>query len=241
MKIFMVKQKLEELLSTKKIEENASEAFNEAAKFLMKDCLLQIRGEKFRIIELEFYYCSRDHRDCYIHDYEKGGHAKQKQFGRWYVHASGLDLTFGSDGNAGGILLRGIKKIDNDGNPSKTIYSGPINLRQPVLRDNERNVMSSFKVLDELDALDNTIVSIVKKNRPFDGDVICFSRVGLKEKASDTDASMLNRHYRYIAEYKYDSTCIHPFREKEMVAKHLLNIGKIEDLKDVLGYNLSHK
>jgi hypothetical protein len=232
----MVKQKLEELLSTQNIKKDASEAFKEAANFLMNDCLLKIGEEKFRIIELEFYYWSKNHPDCYIHDHENGGHTKQKEFGRWYVHASGIDLTFGRDGNAGGVLLRGIRNIE-----SQKILSGPINLRQPLLRDNEKNVMSSFKALDDLDAFDNIRVSIVRKDEPYVDNVICYTRVGLKGKANDTNANMLNRHYRYIAEYIHNSNCIHPFREKEKVAKHLRNTDKIKDVKEVLGYDLSHK
>jgi hypothetical protein len=242
METFMVKQTLEEFLSTENIKDDASKAFEEAAHFLMNNCLLQVGEEKYRLVELEFYYWSENHEDWYIHNHVKGGHPKQKEFGKWYVHASGLDLTFGKDGNAGGILLRGIKKINNDGKTCEPIYSGPINLRKPMLKNDEKNVMSSFEALDELDAFNNHIVSIVENVEPFNEDAICYTRVGLKEKANDTNAEMLNRHYRYIAEYMHNPECIHPFKEKEKVAKHLLlNTDKIKDEKKVLGYNLSRK
>lgn len=218
-----LKQRFREILSTNNIEKDPFNAFLHAAKLLMNESFLKIDQNEYRVIECEFYYWSKNHQDCYIHDYTNGGNAEQKKFGTWYPHPSGIDLTFGNidDATAGGILLRGSRRLDNN-----EILSGPINLRKPMLRDGDKNVMGSFGHLSEIeDAFDNSICCVVENNdHVVDKRILTSTRVGLPERKEDRNNEMKDREYRFIADF--DSQQFkHPFKEKEYVAKRAYKRG----------------
>jgi len=98
---------------------NIEESFKRIANELMNDWILKIEKSSYRIAEIEFYLKNEDkHNDPYVH-----GHKLQKEKGRWYIHASGMDLTFGDKDSFGGILIRAIYNIENE----KEYYYGPIN------------------------------------------------------------------------------------------------------------------
>ena len=97
--------------------ENIEKSFSIVATDIMNNWILKTNEISYRICELEFYYKSDSHQDPYIH-----GHELQKQMGKWYFHGSGLDLTFGSEGISGSILIRAIYNLDEE----KYIY-GPLN------------------------------------------------------------------------------------------------------------------
>ena len=60
----------------------------------------------YRIGEIEFYYYDEEnHPDIFCHIAEP-----QKTKGCWYIHQSGMDITFGDGKNFGGILIRAIVK-----------------------------------------------------------------------------------------------------------------------------------
>ena len=84
---------------------------------LLNKWVIKFGTYRYRICEIEFYLKSETHNDAYTH-----GHPLQKEKGRWYFHPSGVDITFGSDGSYGGILIRALYNIDN----GDYIY-GPLN------------------------------------------------------------------------------------------------------------------
>lgn len=86
---------------------------------------------EYAIVEIEFYYYSKDHQD-YI------TYPRNMEAGRWFFHQSGVDLTFQSnnvndnnkflikdDSSFGGILIRGIRKL-NCNDIDKEYIFGPI-------------------------------------------------------------------------------------------------------------------
>jgi hypothetical protein len=93
------------------------------AAILLQYLVLRVGDRRYRIADIEFYLHSRRHEDTYIH-----GDVEQLQCGRWYYNrAGGVDLTFGNGTDAGGILVRGLMRLDAVGG----IIYGP----QRVLRE----------------------------------------------------------------------------------------------------------
>ena len=93
--------------------------FQTIAEELMCNYVIQKGIQQYRIVEIEFYFYSRDHQDVITYP-------RDTKEGRWFFHPSGVDLTFTSNGieylkdgkykisdNAyfGGILIRGLYKL----------------------------------------------------------------------------------------------------------------------------------
>ncbi len=100
--------------------------FKRIASDLMNRFILLSGDKRFRITEIEFYYFNeRTHPDPFVHK-----HRLQLETGRWYFHASGLDLTFGDGKNFGGILLRAVCGLKNEkaGNKREEYFYGPLNV-----------------------------------------------------------------------------------------------------------------
>ena len=93
----------------------AEEWFTQIAERLMNGSVLMVGNEPHRFVEVEFYYKGEGHPDPFTH-----GDALQLETGRWYFHRTagvyrggsfkGLDLTFGSGGAYGGVLIRGSRR-----------------------------------------------------------------------------------------------------------------------------------
>jgi len=133
---------LKELLSLSKIDiknrDNYDSFFAEIAKELMCNYVIQKGDIEYQIIEIEFYLYTPNHKDIITYP-------RETDAGMWFFHQSGVDITFKSEniefadkkkknalmqGNGdkavfGGILIRGIKRInDNEffGGPQKCVY-----------------------------------------------------------------------------------------------------------------------
>lgn len=82
--------------------------FQTIAEELMCNYVIQKGIQQYRIVEIEFYFYSRDHQDVITYP-------RYIDAGRWFFHSSGVDLTFKSNGvnNAcfEGILIRGLYKL----------------------------------------------------------------------------------------------------------------------------------
>ena len=111
-------QTLRELLSDTNCR-NKDELFQEIAKELMCNHIIQKRECQYEIVEIEFYYYSQEHQDVITYP-------RKMEAGRWFFHPSGVDLTFASKGDIrlkdgkigndacfGGILIRGIQCKSN--------------------------------------------------------------------------------------------------------------------------------
>lgn len=86
---------------------------------LMNKSVLIVKGVRFRLCEIEYYYRNNEHNDEYVHGMEE-----QKKFEGFYFHKKGnsyksgtfkgLDITFGSEDKYFGVLIRSMLEIDND-------------------------------------------------------------------------------------------------------------------------------
>ncbi|MGN1254619.1 MAG: hypothetical protein ACI4T9_08545 [Prevotella sp.] len=96
-------------------DDDAERIFSEVAQELMSNYVIKKQDKQYRLLEIEFYWNSAQHPD--VSTYRR----KMKE-GYWFLHPSGLDITFPSDEDAyGGILIRTIQSIDHP----EEIYSGP--------------------------------------------------------------------------------------------------------------------
>ena len=99
--------------------------FDRIAAQLLCSTRLDVAGAPHRLTEIEFYYYdARHHPDPFTHR-----DPVQFGIGRWYFHKTGgtyrggsfkgIDLTFGSEGASGGVLIRGLER------PDGTLVDGP--------------------------------------------------------------------------------------------------------------------
>jgi hypothetical protein len=88
--------------------------FRDIAERLLGSCRLRVAGSINRLVEIEFYFDSKEHPDPFAHR-----HPEQATSGRWYFHRigesyrggsfKGFDLTFGDGVAHGGILIRSLE------------------------------------------------------------------------------------------------------------------------------------
>lgn len=98
-------------------DEAVASWFGAASEQLLNGTQLLVGREPHRFVEVEFYYHAPDHPDPFTHR-----DPVQFECGRWYFHRTrgqyrggsfkGLDLTFGSGGASGGVLIRGLETPD---------------------------------------------------------------------------------------------------------------------------------
>lgn len=183
--------------------------FEEIANMLMNNFQLKVGENYYRIIECEFYYHSEKHPDVNTHQKEE-----QFQFCEWYFNDFGLDITFGSKDEKiyGGILIRGIKKIDRNVFDNNFYISGPMK----VLRELIKNSGTIFS---------NTGINLIPNNEGFqDNKIYKSTRVNLSKY------EFKNYMYRFLVELNSS----HKFKEREIVAKN--NGLSIDEQKKLLGY-----
>ncbi|KAG9290282.1 hypothetical protein G9A89_022258 [Geosiphon pyriformis] len=104
--------------------------FTSIAKLLLKSTRLNVKNEKYALIEIEFYLKDQinQHSDPFTH-----GHREQSSCNNFYFHRigstgykggsrKGLDITFGDSSKQiyGGILIRAIQNMD-----TREIIEGP--------------------------------------------------------------------------------------------------------------------
>ena len=174
-------EQLKTLLTLKhRKQDDASKDFDRIAKALMNEWVLRVHDAAYRIGEVEFYLQNADHDDTYTH-----GHELQKTEGLWYFHASGMDLTFGQGGH-GGILIRGVLKLSNDGSDQRSRYTtGP----QNVVREVMSNIPSAS--LTSLDFGLEPDREGLLTNQP----IFKWQRIGLNKQHDD---EMAAKPYRYL-------------------------------------------
>lgn len=197
--------------------------FDNIMEYVINHLCLVVGETRYRIVEAEVYYKSIKHPDPYTH-----GVTEQMTQGGWYFNGMGLDITFGRKANTvdeniyGGILIRGIRKLDGENN----YISGVSNCLKAMFASIQHisDGRPSFYFVENENEYD------IPKYEP-----VKSTRMGLTKKSDDED-NYWERPYRYIVELKE----AHKFRQKEDVVKGLLQKGTIdlELAKEMLGYQL---
>lgn len=201
------------------------------AKKISKDIQLKINNTYYRIVDFEFYIFSEKFPDP--HTYKND---LQLEKGKLYLHASGVDITFGDGINYGGILLRSIIKLYEDSTQEtgfmKKEYNGP-----------QKVATELFSNLYPLDSQEKNEISLIDVNGNNQDatfypakKVIKTKRVGLTPKSKDFDDYYKNLSVRYIAIVPYFKQTI---KGIESILGEQVIKGEIstEQAKEILGYN----
>jgi hypothetical protein len=175
---------------------------------LMKNHVLNIRGEQYLFSELELYYHSHDdtHKDPYVHK-----RAAQLLKNSWYFHKKsdtgkytggtfkGLDMTFGDGKNYVGVLIRSIKQISG----SSLNIEGSCTCVNHILQKTETKdiaeLVSKMQQVDDIFRV-NEWLYVEKQTNPIllqitnSWKIYTSTRVGL----SEGDSFYRDKPYRFV-------------------------------------------
>ncbi len=222
-------------------QENPVAYFDQVSNLLLKNFVFKFSdGKNYRLTEIEFYCFyingTNDHPDPYTYyEFSPGKNISPsipKNCGCWYVHPSGVDITFGKDGIVcGGVLLRAATLADNVENKidkAKDI-PGPILLRNSLFGDT-----TSASLKEQFNGSEGISIIEYIEEETIDTPIIYkSSRFGLIHK--DTDRNEYDkRPYRHLTFMKKTH------KGKESIAKNLLCNKDIKlcDQKGVFGYTI---
>lgn len=180
------------------------EAFDTVAEEILNKHILVVKNKekeiRFRITEIEFYYYDKCiHPDPYVHRDNR-----QQSCGEWYFHRkgrSGLDITFGKGKNCnvfGGILLRTIQKINNEGE----LIEGPKTIHDTILEkiSNNKDKKDIKTQIEEKEIFDKTNSIFLKEREIKEKNTTYKSpRVGLFSYGKGLEWSKyIMKPYRYL-------------------------------------------
>jgi 3-methyladenine DNA glycosylase Mpg len=183
-------------------------AFREIATLVLNGVTLAVAGVPHRFTEVEFYWNGPRHPDTFTH-----GDEMQRACGRWYFHRmageyrggtyKGLDIAFGRAEAPGGILVRGIERID----ATPTLLDGPCMCVDHVLgltgRASVAELVATFdRGVDPPDAGASPLAITVDAQPRTAAPVWESPRVGLslKRGASDARVHYIAQPYRFLTE-----------------------------------------
>jgi hypothetical protein len=205
-------------------QDQMSDFFDALSEFVFQKVRLVINQENFRFSEIEFYVKSHSHKDMFTHD-----DPLQSELGRWYVHESGIDMTFGNSNMAASILIRGLKN-EGSRNLRGMFISGPLQVL--------KKICSGMKTIDST----NHDFYIEYVNGLEETVWIRHSRIGLSKETeikrrkeyydldtNDESDLFYNRPYRYVAWLEP----YHSFRNKLKVMEDEFKAGT--DVKLIRG------
>jgi hypothetical protein len=173
---------------------NILASFDNIAEGLFNDFQLQVNESFYRLIDIEFYYFSAGiFEDVYAHKHEA-----QLKKGKWYFHGSGIDITFGNGKDHGGVLIRAIAKISNEGDKERNFIikeiHGPLNVKTEICSnlhgvfDNEANTF-------QLNDVSRDRMAALMKMPPY---IVKTKRIGLNP-AKEVNPYFHSAKLRYIA------------------------------------------
>ncbi|HWO26871.1 MAG TPA: hypothetical protein VNO30_49415 [Kofleriaceae bacterium] len=201
--------------------------FRDIAALLLDRATLYVAGQPHRLTELELYWNGLLHRDPFTH-----GDPMQQQLGAWYFHRSGgryrggtykgLDIAFGSSEAFGGILLRGLERVDRAPDPAPpapdpappapaaSLIDGPCMVVDHILQltasPSIEALVSRFDGMIERRDLASPLASLLYIDLdagPGRGaPIYATPRIGLTLKKGSTEARRryLARPYRFLSE-----------------------------------------
>jgi hypothetical protein len=183
----------------------AEDWFTKLAERLLNGAVLMVGNEPHRFVEIEFYYCGEGHPDPFTHR-----DPLQLESGRWYFHRTGgmyrsgsfkgLDLTFGSGGAHGGMLIRGIEA------PDGSLVDGPSLCVDHLLEKTRHHTVAELDdAIGGKVAWDSNNVLFLDEVTPGQRPLFRSARVGLSlKKARAGSAGEMPRYimktYRYLSE-----------------------------------------
>jgi hypothetical protein len=176
--------------------------FATVAHRMLAGSRLLVGGEPHRFSEIEFYWHSPDHPDLFAHR-----DPIQLECGRWYFHRTngvyrsgsfkGVDLSFGSGGAHGGILIRGLR------GPSGDFIDGPSLTVDHLLKLSGAGTVPVLdKVIGTKQAWEAGNPLFLEAAEPDETQVFRSPRVGLslkKSRPGSPHSRFLMRNYRFLS------------------------------------------
>lgn len=113
-------------------QENAQKLFSDKAIELFEHCSIKQGKVEYKFLEVEFYFWSETHQDNRYTD-KKDDKKRDKDLiykrsniepAQYFIHNSGMDLCLKSEKAYGGILIRTLLRIDENGR--KSVVLGPL-------------------------------------------------------------------------------------------------------------------
>jgi hypothetical protein len=170
--------------------------FFECAEKLLNNSILQVKNKRYRICEIEMYYCNDKHPDKYTHCDEL-----QLEFNKFYPHRfktktyktgtyKCMDITFGDKetNTYFGILIRSLKNIDTD-----EFFTGPCICVNQLLKQYDMSEFSDFMKKYDIDKEFKIIDYNLEHH-----DIYIGPRVGLGDKYPEYK----DKKYRYATHIK---------------------------------------
>lgn len=166
---------------------------NQFANYILNRTEIVCNGNKLRICEIEIYLKSKDHPDPYVHD-----SPDQHTYGNWYFHKNGsgtyrggtykgLDITFGSQETAFGILIRSIY------HPTCGLIEGPCRTVNKLLELLEEKSIIDF-TKGKLISINHDKLKLVELPTSDIQPILRGPRIGLSNKSPEYQ----NREYRFV-------------------------------------------
>lgn len=209
--------------------ETIEQSFQDIASILF--CYkINVNDQCYRLLDIEFYYSLEGtFDDPYIH-----GNKLQRESGRWYFHESGLDITFGADGNYGGILIRGLGKLSKDG--EEDIVEDEIHGPLKVVKELTSNFHSIMDYSPNKFCL--LKMNVDKEASVLPMEIIKTNRIGLKTHPRG-DKDFKQKPYRFIAAFP-DKNAKNKFKDKERVIKAAVKENSLDEeiAIKILGYKM---
>lgn len=212
--------------------------FDRIADKFCKDVNIKINKNYYRLTDFEFYAFSDKFPDPQTHK-----NKLQQENGQFYLHSSGIDITFGDGTNYGGILIRGIIKLydgsDSESGFSKEQFDGP----QIVATE----LFSNLNNLEDNQTNEISLIDIQGRNQDasfYPGIFyIKTKRVGLAPKADDKEDYYMNLPLRYIVVLKRTKKFKQKIKGIENILVDEVKNSRltIEEANEILGYKKTFK
>ena len=124
--------------------------FSRIAEILLLKSYIQTAYGKYRLLEIEFYYYNKNHKDIVTM-------SRTEKAGMWWLHNWGVDISFNSKQEGdfyGGILIRSIVELN-----SENVISGPQNCCWELFYSSalEHNMAPKIIINDEGKAFEGEI------------------------------------------------------------------------------------
>jgi hypothetical protein len=203
-----------------------------ANKFLNNVCI-KINQSYYRITDFEFYPYSDNFPDPQTHK-----NKLQLENSKFYLHSSGIDITFGDGVNYGGILLRGIVKLfdgaKKESGFSKEQFDGP----QIVATE----LFSNLNPLGGNGLNEIALIEIDNQNEEtfFAPGKLCLKtkRIGLTPKIQDKEHYYMNLSLRYIIVLQGFPQFKQKIKGIENLLLEEIKNGRLkeDEANDILGY-----
>ncbi len=209
--------------------------FERIADKFSKNIYIKINNSTYRIVDFEFYAYSESFPDPQTHK-----NNIQLENSKFYLHSSGIDITFGDGKSYGGILIRGVVKMfdgaDQKSGFSKTQFDGPQNVATELF-SNLNNLTNSEP--NEIALID---IEGNKKEADFYPAIhlLKTKRVGLTPKADDKEDYYMNLPLRYIAVLRPSEKFKQKIKGKKSLLKEGVANQRLSEIQalEIIGYKI---